>query len=956
VKLRRPFLKALVLCLVTAAFPASAAPPERLRVVSDDNYPPYLFRDTDGRVDGYLVDLWQLWEQKTGVRVELTATVWSEAQAMMNRGEADVIDMLYRTPAREALYEFSAPYSTQNVQIYSHASISGINSAATLKGFLVGVQAGDACIDELASRGITSIHTYRDYAQMIQAAIAQEIKVFCVDEEPAGFYLYRLQAQEMFRNAFTLYSGQFHRAVRRGDGELLALVEQGMAAISEAEKAALRDKWMGQPLVVAPYVRYFAIGIGLLIVLGGALALWVRVLRRLVRQRTAELELRRAQLATLVDTIPDLIWLKDADGVYLACNRRFEQFFGAREEAIVGHTDHDFVPRELADFFREHDLKAMAAGGPSLNEEWLDFAETGEHLLVETIKTPMRDRSGQLVGVLGIARDITRRRQAEIELRNSEEKLRLAQMGAGLGVWECDLKSGVTRWSPEVEAMYGLPTGSFSGDQESWLACVHVEDRAALLASISEHMHSSDPFEVEFRIVRPDGEVRWLTSRGQVHVDEQGEPDRVIGINFDSTEKRRSAEELLRHRERLEELVAGRTAELAHARDAAEQANRAKSAFLATMSHEIRTPMNAIIGMTHILRRQVSDRWQVDRLDKVAGAAAHLLAIINDLLDYSKIEAGKLALEEEAVNLAVLMDNIVSMLGEQAATKGLRLEHVVEAPPFELRGDVGRLTQAFLNLAGNAVKFTASGSVALRIDVESAGDDWAQLRFSVRDTGIGIADDVQATLFTPFQQADQSTARHFGGTGLGLAITRRLARLMGGDAGVESEPGAGSLFWFTARLQKGESRAPAVLPAAAGAAPAESLLRDSFAGSRVLLVEDDLVNQEVAGELLRYVGLTVDVADDGEVAVAKVATASQPYALILMDMQMPRLGGLEAMARLSGLPGFATPVIAMTANAYSDDQARCLAAGMVDFVAKPVNPDRLYEVLLRWLRHARRTS
>jgi PAS domain S-box-containing protein len=937
-----------------AVFPARAALPEVVRVVSDDNYPPYLFRDADGRVEGYLVDLWQLWEKKTGVRVELTATVWSEAQAMMSRGEADVIDLLYRTPAREGLYEFSAPYSTQNVQIFSHASISGIGNAATLKGFLVGVQAGDACIDELARQGITSIQTYRDYAQMIRAAIAEEIKVFCLDEEPAGFYLYRLQAQEIFRNSFTLYSGQFHRAVRRGDGELLALVEQGMAAISEAEKAALRDKWMGQPLAIAPYARYFAIGIGLLLVLGAALALWVRVLRRLVQQRTAELELRRAQLATLVDTIPDLIWLKDANGVYLSCNRRFEQFFGAREEAIVGHTDHDFVPGELADFFREHDLKAMAAGGPSLNEEWLDFAETGEHLLVETIKTPMRDRSGQLVGVLGIARDITRRRQAEIDLRNSEEKLRLAQVGAGLGVWECDLKSGVTRWSPEVEAMYGLPAGSFGGDQASWLACVHADDKPALLASIGEHMHSREPFEVEFRVVRPNGEIRWLTSRGQVHFDDQGAPDHIIGINFDSTERRLIAEELYRHRERLEELVAERTAELALARDAAEQANRAKSAFLATMSHEIRTPMNAIIGMTHILRRRSSDSWQVDRLDKIAGAAAHLLAIINDLLDYSKIEAGKLGLEETVVSLPVLMDNVVSMVSEQAVAKGIRLEQVVSTPPCELRGDVGRLTQAFLNLAGNAVKFTASGSIALRIEVESSGENWAQLRFSVRDTGIGISDEVQASLFTPFQQADQSTARHFGGTGLGLAITRRLARLMDGDAGVDSQPGVGSHFWFTARLKKGASRIPAALPEMADAATVESILRQSFAGQCVLLAEDDPANQEMAGELLAYVGLTVDIAGDGEMAVAKVAAASQPYALILMDLQMPRLGGLEAMARLSGLPGFATPVIAMTANAYSDDQARCLAAGMVDFVAKPVNPAQLYETLLRWLRPAAR--
>lgn len=928
------------------------AAPERVRVVSDDNFPPYLFLNADGQPEGYLVDLWQLWERKTGIRVELTATAWSEAQAMLQRGDADVIEAIYRTPAREPDYEFSAAYATQRSFIYAHNSISGVSSPSTLKGFQIGVEAGDACSEMLQGKGIATLQRYRDYSQMIQAAIDQEIKLFCLDEAPANYYLYRFAVQDQFKQAFELYRGELHRAVRKGNGELLAVVERGMAGISEAEREALREKWMGNPLsqTLAPFVRHAGIALAVLLVLGGVLALWVRTLRRLVRQRTGELEMQRAQLATLFASIPDLVWLKDAGGVFLACNPRFQRLYGASEAEIVGRTDYDFVDKELADSFRRNDQRAMEAGRPTMNEEWITFADGGERILVETVKTPMCDREGRLIGVLGIARDITRRREIENALRASEEKLRMAQLSAALGVWESDLKSGRITWSPEVEAMYGMAPGSFDGRQATWLARVHPDDRQTLLQAMAHHLGAPQPFDLEFRVLRNDGEIRWVAARGQVHVDDKGQAQRIVGVNFDITEKRRIAEELRRYREQLEALVDERTRQLAQARDAAEAANRAKSAFLANMSHEIRTPMNAIIGMSHVLRARLDAPDLLDKLDKISGSADHLLGIINDLLDFSKIEAGKLHLESRELDPRCIMDNILSMLSAQASAKGLRLLGSVDELPPGLRGDAGRLVQAFLNLAGNAVKFTERGQVVLRITREADDAQAVTLRFSVEDTGIGIAPEIVGRLFSPFEQADETTARRFGGTGLGLAITRRLANLMGGDAGVESTPGQGSRFWFSARLERG---APALVTRPAGGQRADQQLRDSFLGTHVLVVEDDPINQEVAVELLESVGLVVDVAGDGQAAVERVAAADMPYALILMDLQMPRLGGLEATERLRALPGFATPVIAMTANAFSEDQARCLAAGMVDFIAKPVDPVLLYETLLNWLRKGR---
>lgn len=930
-----------------------ASAPERIRLIGDRNFPPYLFLDADGRPDGYVVDLWRLWEKKTGIPVEIEAIDWAEAQARLLRGEADVIENLYRTPAREADYEFSIPYATQRTFIFAHESISGISGINTLKGFQIGVETGDACVEALEGHGITTLQAYADYSQMIRAAINEEIKLFCLDEAPAHFYLYRLKVQGRFKQAFEIYRGQMHRAVRKGNGEMLTLVEAGMAKITEEEKRALHDKWMGRKLSVEPYVRYLGLALGVVLVLGGLLALWIFLLRRLVWQRTAELEMRKAQLTTLIYTIPDLVWVKDPEGVYLACNPRFEKLFGASEAEIVGRTDYDFVDQGTADFFRQHDRKAMALAAPSVNEEWLDFADGGEHLLFETVKTPMFDGSGRLIGVLGIARDITQRRQTENDLRRSEENLRLAQNSAALGMWEVDLQQGVTYWSPEVERMYGLAPGTFGGTQAEWLARVHADDVPGLQSAIAEYLRSSEPFAVEFRIIRPDGGLRWLSSRGQVHFDDDGQATRIVGVNFDLTEKKQAEAELHRYREnyraQLEELVSERTGALAQARDAAEAANRAKSAFLANMSHEIRTPMNAIMGMSHLLQRKLADPEQREYLKKIDAAATHLLAIINDLLDLSKIEAGKLQLESRPVDPQALVDEIVSMLSGQAAAKGLTLSYRLGELPAGLLGDFGRLTQALLNLASNAVKFTEHGQVELRVECLESSADEAVLHFAVADTGIGIPGDVIDTLFTPFQQADSSTARRFGGTGLGLAITRRLAALMGGDAGVESTPGEGSLFWFTARLHRGEGHLAQLRRSAAGLR-ADQQLQIEFAGRRILVVEDDPVNQEVAAELLRMACLQVDVADDGDQAVALVSQAKLPYALILMDLQMPRMGGLEAMEHLRAMPGFATPVVAMTANAFAEDQARCRSAGMVEFIPKPVDPVLLYQTVLECLR------
>jgi PAS domain S-box-containing protein len=900
-----------------------------IRVVADDNYPPYIFKDAENRLKGILPDQWHLWEKKTGIRVELSAMDWDEAQHRMQNGEFDVIDTIFRNQKREKLYDFSKPYAQIEVPILFHSDISGIDGANDLKGFVVAVKSGDNAIDVLRSHGVTNLLEFNSYEAIVAAARDRKINVFTIDKPPAHYYLYKFGINDRFRETKPLYTGEFHRAVHKGNQALLQTVESGFAKISKAEYEEIEKRWYGTPILSRNVIRYLWMGITVVAVILAGLFLWVWTLRRLVAQRTTGLQkeiherMRQEELLReseqkyrlLAENIDDIIWTMNAELTHYT--------YMSPSISKLGYAPEEFMSKPFETFivskYHEHIRKAVldrlkkereGKGDDNVGRWELAFLrKNGGTIYVESLTRPLRSEDGVFQGLLGVTRDITERRRAE-EVLSLEKTFIDAIFNSVPGMlYLYDAEGKLIRWNKKHEIMTGYSSEELSHMRLMDWYTGDVESQKAITDGIKTTQLKGFG-EAEARLQKKDGTTipMYFTASLLTINDRQY----FTGIGVDITE-----------RKRVEEEKNNLQAQLIQA-----QKMEAIGTLAGGIAHDFNNILGAILGYAELAREDCPPgSVAASDLEQVLLAGKRAKDLVRQILAFSR------QTETEMIPLqpGIIVKETMKLLRSSLPTT-IDIQQDIDSETGFIFADPTQIHQILMNLGTNAYHAMEETGGALSVSVKSKEISEQDLvgsphikpgnymELSVRDNGPGIPVEIQEKIFDPYFTT-KATGK---GTGMGLAIVHGIVKSYGGFITCDSQVGKGTTFKI-------------LLPVFAGHADTESKPAEVIpAGTEhILFIDDETILVEMARNMLERLGYAVTARTGSFEALTTFQNQPDAFDLVITDQTMPGMTGIDLARRMLQIrPGL--PIILCTGYSSQVSKEKAKSYGINGFAMKPL--------------------
>lgn len=888
-----------------------------IRFTGDPSWLPYEAFDESGRHIGIVADYLSRIEQKLGINIEIIRTkTWAESVALAQRGEVDVLSETSDS-SLSSILSFTAPYLTSPIVIVMKQGPFFVENIDQIKDKKISILKNYGYVPKILERYPRIPFQWSDSTEQGLLAVSTgETDALIATLAQANYYIVELGVSNVQIVGRTEFTTQLGFGIRHEYAPLVDLFNRALDSITAEERQGILYRWGRQNFDTkfnfTPLLQIVAVLLYIIVIF----IYWNRKLAREVKRRK-ELE---AQTQALIDHVPEQIFVTTPGGQILSANTQAIKNFGLQEGGLHQHNATTFYVNKK----ERGELWAEIKEHGEVNQKVMSFQHVNgsiKSMIVSAIPVVYKRQSA----ILTIAVDITDRLDMERALKESQDRFELAAQGSGIGLWEYTADTGDCWFSQRFIELLGYGEGKEQFTSAIWKANIHPEDRDAAFAAFDAHLAAEVPYDIEFRMQTKQGEWRWFSGMAKSLRDEQGKAYRTSGSMADIT-KRKMAEQQLHEAKKL-----------------AEAANRYKSEFLSNMSHEIRTPLNAILGFTGLLKEQVKDPKQATFVKTIHSAGINLLALINDILDLSKIEAGKIEIRKRACNLHDLFREIAETFSVQMVEKGIHFSLDVDSRiPDSLYIDEQRLRQVLLNLVGNSVKFTDSGFIRLSLQVKSENPSYSRLDLLIKieDSGRGIAQSDHERVFETFGQSTDRQLKHYGGTGLGLSISKRLVDLMQGELSLVSKLGVGSTFFV--RLYGVDVEA---LSTGSDRANSEEMSPITFLPAQVLIVDDIDNNRLLLEELFADTALQTVSADSGVEAV-KLAESMQ-FDVILMDIKMPLMDGYEAAKRIKSFSN--TPIIAITASVMGGDFKKTQRTHFDGYLRKPTLKSELFDELKKFL-------